>query len=244
MRLLVVSPLDLSGVEIINAGNDANLLCEFTKAGFVANLGRHETGVLHNCEVCDITILISDSMDGRLNVAHQRLHMTWGRLASQSGRNRTASLVAKNDHQTHAEMFDRILDAAQSVVIDEVAGVPNHEKVPDVLVEDDFWRCAGICAAENDGKRMLCLGGLCTLGRRGLAFGDFAAGKTGITLFEFSERGICADGRSFLLCARDKRREAKQTDGRNEGEFGCDVHFRWLVMANEGRERKQHLTIR
>src|SRR6516164_411240 len=138
MPLLVVGPFDFSGVEIINAGNDANLLCEFTKAGFVANLGRHETGVLRNREVCDITILTSDGLDGRLNVAHQRLHMTWCRLAGQSGRNRTTSLVAENNDQTHAEMFDRVFDAAQSVVIDEVAGVPNHEKVPYVLVEDDF----------------------------------------------------------------------------------------------------------
>ena len=194
MRLLVVGPLDLSGVEIINAGNDANLLCEFTKAGFVANLGRHETGVLRNREVCDITTLTSDGMDRRLNVAHQRLHMTRCRLARQSGSNRTASLVAENDYQTHAEMFDRVLDAAQSVVIDDVAGVPNHEKVSDVLIEDDFWRCAGVCAAEDDGKRMLRLGGLRTLGRRGLACGNFAAGKTGITVFKFGERGIRADG--------------------------------------------------
>ena len=196
MPLLVVGPFDFSGVEIINAGNDANLLCEFTKAGFVANLGRHETGVLRNREVCDITTLTSDGMDRRLNVAHQRLHMTWRRLAGQSGRNRTASFVAENNDQTHAEMFDRVFDAAQSVVIDEVAGVPNHEKVPDVLVEDDFWRCAGVCATEDDGKRMLRLCGLRTLGRRGLAFGDFAAGKTGITLFEFGERDIRADGGS------------------------------------------------
>src|SRR5215472_14413713 len=198
MRVLVVDPLDLSGVEIIYAGNDANLFCEFTKARFAANLGRHETGVLCNREVCDITILTSDGMDGWLNVAHQRLHMTWGRLASQSGRNRTASLVAENDHQTHAEMFDRVLDAAQSVVIDEVAGVPNHEKVSDVLIEDDFWRCAGVCAAEDDGKRMLPFGGLRPLGRCGLAFGDFAVGKTSITFFEFGERGIRVDGRTWL----------------------------------------------
>jgi hypothetical protein len=33
--------------------------------------------VLRNCEVRDIAILISDGPDGRLNVTHQRLHMTW-----------------------------------------------------------------------------------------------------------------------------------------------------------------------
>src|SRR5882672_5519286 len=103
-------------------------------------------------------------------------------------------------------MVDRVFDASQGVFVNEIAGGPDHKKVPDVLVEYDFGSCAGIRAAENDGKRMLRLSGLRALGGGGLALGDFAAGKTVIAFFEFGERGIRVDGRSWMVCAKDKRR--------------------------------------
>ena len=93
-------------------------------------------------------------------------------------------------------MVDRVFDASQGVFVNQIAGGPDHKKVPDVLVEYDFGSCAGVRAAENNGKRMLRLGGLRAPGGGGFAFGDFAAGKTGVAFFEFGERGIRAANRT------------------------------------------------
>jgi hypothetical protein len=86
---------------------------------------------------------------------------------------------------------------------------------------------------------MLRLGGLRALGGGGLALGDFAAGKTGVAFFKFGERGIRVDGGSWMVCAKDKRRETYQAD---ERESGVNVHFSWIVMTSEKSQREHYLT--
>src|SRR5262249_62303323 len=52
-------------------------------------------------------------------------------------------------------MVDRVLDAAQSFIIDHVARYADDEQIADPLVEHDLRRDAGIRTADNDGKWML-----------------------------------------------------------------------------------------
>src|SRR5437588_4423444 len=106
-------------------------------------------------------------------------------------------------------MVDRVFDASQGVFVNEIAGGPDHKKVPDVLVEDDFGSCAGVRAAENDGKRMLRLGGLRALGGSRLTLGDFAAGKTGVPFFKFGQRGISADRGNGMFGSQDQSDDAR-----------------------------------
>src|SRR5438046_10220084 len=100
-------------------------------------------------------------------------------------------------------MVDRVFDASQGVFVNEIAGGPDHKKVPDVLVEDDFGSCAGVRAAENNGERVLLLGCLCAPGGGGFTLGDLTRGKTEITLLEFGQRGISADRGNRRLCTTD-----------------------------------------
>src|SRR4029077_18826122 len=100
------------------------------------------------------------------------------RIAGQCGAHRAAASVTEHNNQTRAEMFDPVFDAAQSVVVDQIAGVPDYENISDVLIKDDFGRRARIRASENDGERMLRLSGLRAAGGCRFALRNFAADKT------------------------------------------------------------------
>ena len=64
-------------------------------------------------------------------------------------------------------MLDRVLDAAEGVIIHQIARGADDEELPDALIEDDLRRGPRICASHNDGKRMLRLrGGRTALGDR------------------------------------------------------------------------------
>src|SRR6266550_8531389 len=67
--------------------------------------------------------------------------------------------MPKNNDESCSKMVDCVLDAAQRIVIHQIAGRANDEEVPDVLIENDFGRGARISAADDDGKRMLVLRG-------------------------------------------------------------------------------------
>src|SRR2546423_233040 len=115
-RLLFFGPFDLSGAEIIHAGNNANFAGEFTKAGFSANFGCDETSVLSSHQLCRIPILSFADLHGRLDVANQRLHMTWRRIAGQRGDNGSASGVTENDDEADAEVLYCVFDAPQRLM--------------------------------------------------------------------------------------------------------------------------------
>ena len=108
---------------------------------------------------------------------------------------------------------------------DQIAGVPGHEKISDVLVEDHFRRCARIRATENDGERMLRLSRLRAASGGGFALRNFAADKTRISFLELGERRIRAHRSDWMICGKNKRDNAKQTNERDEYKFWCGLHF-------------------
>jgi hypothetical protein len=96
---------------------------------------------------------------GGLNGAHQRFDVA-GRGASRERRfHGTATLMAEDNYESGAEMLHRVLDAAQRIVIDQIAGDANDKQVSDALVEDDFGSGPRIRASYDDGERLLPLGG-------------------------------------------------------------------------------------
>ena len=55
----------------------------------------------------------------------------------------------------HGQMIDRIFDAAETVIVDHVAGHSDHKQIAEALIEYDLGRNARIGAAKNDCERML-----------------------------------------------------------------------------------------
>src|SRR6266404_1476884 len=142
--------------------------------------------------------------------------MTRRIVASKSSRHRAASFVTEHNNQTRAKMLDPVLDAAQSMVIDQVAGVPNDKNIANGLIENNFGRRAGIGAAENDCKRMLGLSrlGAARCGR--FACRNFAVHKTRVAFLEFGQRRIRAHRSDWMICGKNKHNYAKQTNERDQ----------------------------
>lgn len=69
--------------------------------------------------------------------------------------NRAALRMPEDDDEPRAERLGRELDAANLRRRDNVAGHPDHEQIPEALVEHDLGRYPGIGAAEDDGKGCL-----------------------------------------------------------------------------------------
>ena len=63
--------------------------------------------------------------------------------------------MAEHHNEACSEVFDRVFNAAQGVIVDQIAGIPGHKKIPDVLIEDNLGRSARIGADHNNGERML-----------------------------------------------------------------------------------------
>lgn len=68
--------------------------------------------------------------------------------------------MTQNYDQACARVPHRVFDAAQRMVVDQIASRANDEKVTQVLVEDQLRRNARIGASDDDGERMLRLGRL------------------------------------------------------------------------------------
>src|SRR5207249_3345793 len=113
---LFLSPFDFSGGQVIDPKNDPNFLREFAEVGLASNLVGHKAGVFGDCEMQRISFLALNGFDGRLDVAHQSLHMTWSGIAGQGRLDGTATVVTDNNDEAGAEMVHCVFDAAQSVV--------------------------------------------------------------------------------------------------------------------------------
>src|SRR5260370_29726973 len=98
--------------------------------------------------------------------------------------------MTQNYDQACARVRHRVFDAAQRVVVDQIASRANDEKVTQVLVEDQLGRSAGISASDNDGERVLCLGRLSPTSGGRLDVGYLTRGKPDIALLAFRERSI------------------------------------------------------
>ena len=114
-------------------------------------------------------------------------------IALQSSYDCTATGVTQNDNQACAQVRHRVLDAAQGMVVDQIASGANDEKITKVLVEDQLGRSAGIGACDNDGERMLRLGRLRPTCCGRLALRYLARGKPEIALLKFGERSVSID---------------------------------------------------
>ncbi len=149
--------------------------------------------------------------------------MTRRGIAGQCGAHRAAPLVAKNNDQPRTEMFNRVFDAPKNVIIDQVASVPDYKKIADVLIENDFRSSPRIGAAEDNSEWMLRLRRLRTAGGRRLACRNFAANKTRISFLKFRQCGIRAHRSDWMICGKNNRNDAKQTNERDQ--FGCSLHL-------------------
>jgi hypothetical protein len=158
-----------------------------------SNLVGHETGVLDDCEMQRISFLALNGLDGRLDVAHQRLHMTWSGIAGKGSFDGTATVVTDDNDEAGAEMVHCVFDAAQSVIIDQVARSADHEKVANVVVEDEFGRGARVGAANYDCKGALRLCGFRSFGGVRFSLRHFMGGEAAVNLLEIGERGLGAD---------------------------------------------------
>jgi hypothetical protein len=106
--------------------------------------------------------------------------------------------MPKNDDESSAQIRHRVLDAAQRIVIHEIAGGADHEEVTDVLIEDDFGRSPRISTTDDNGKRMLFLCGFRAAGGDGLARADFALSESLVAGLQATESLIWSDGWSGL----------------------------------------------
>jgi len=73
----------------------------------------------------------------------------------QGGGDGPTVLVTEYHDESNAEMLDGVLDAAQDLVVDDIARVTHHEQIAQALIEEKFRRNARIGATEDYGKRML-----------------------------------------------------------------------------------------
>ena len=146
-----------------------------------------------------ISFLALNGLDGRLDVAHQRLHMTGSGIAGQGSFDGTATVVTDNNDETGAEMVHCVFDAAETVVIDQVARGADHEKVADVVIEDEFRRGARVGAGDDDGKGALRLRGFGSFGGVRFALRHLMGGETGVALFKVREGGIGTDRRGRIV---------------------------------------------
>src|SRR5213080_1838264 len=67
------------------------------------------------------------------------------------------TLMAEHQNQAGAQMIDRVLDAAQSFIVDHVSRHSHNKQVTEPLIEDNFGRHTRIGATDDGGERMLSL---------------------------------------------------------------------------------------
>src|SRR5437867_4285600 len=129
--------------------------------------------------------------------------------------------MTQNYDQACARVCHRVFDAAQRMVVDQIASRANDEKVTQVLVEDQLRRTAGIGACDNDRERMLCLGRLLPTCCSRLALGFLTRGEPEITLLKFGERSITTDRGSRMIGGDDESGDAQAGNGGEDSKFGC-----------------------
>jgi hypothetical protein len=87
-----------------------------------------------------------------------------------------------------------IFDAAERMIVNQVARRANDEKVTEVLIENQFRRNSGIGASDDDGERVLVLRSLRATGGHRLAGGDGTLGESLVASLESTERFSRYDG--------------------------------------------------
>jgi hypothetical protein len=94
------------------------------------------------------------------------------------------------------------------MVVDQIAGRANDEKISQVLVEDQLGGSAGVGASDDDGERMLRLGCLHPTCCCWFGLGHFTRCKAEIALLKFSKCSISTDSSSRLFGSQDQSDDA------------------------------------
>ena len=92
--------------------------------------------------------------------------------------------MAQHHHQPTAQMTCRVLDAAQLVVVDDIARQPDDEQLPDARRENVLRDDPGVRAGDDDGVGGLAFGP----GGQPDAAGDIAVTAFRIEIFEVARR--------------------------------------------------------
>ena len=156
-RLSGVRPLDHARVQVIVAGDDADIRLVLAKFGFLAIFSAVKRALA-------FTALASGSPFSVFATAtaswiSRTSELTWpGAVAVPRPPSPLRNARAQDDDQPRAEMVDGIFNAPQAMVVDQVAGRADHEQVADVLVEDQFRRGPRVGTTDDDRKGMLGLG--------------------------------------------------------------------------------------
>ena len=123
--------------------------------------------------------------DGLLDLVRDVADIAGG-LVVDGGIHRTAVGVAQHHHQPTAQMAGRVLDAAQLVVIDDVARQPDDEQLTDARREDVLRDDPGIRTGDDDGVGRLAL----RLGGHPDTAGNIAAPVFRVQVFQIARRQL------------------------------------------------------
>ena len=111
---------------------------ELAELGLLSDLCGHRRIIFVNGVGQFVALFPFGGGDGGLDVAYQGIDVARSGGTGEGRRYRAAALMAEDNDEPDAQMFDRVLDTPKRIVIYQISGSPNDEEVPDSLVEDNF----------------------------------------------------------------------------------------------------------
>jgi len=136
--------------------------------------------------------------------------------AGDRGAHCAAFGVTDDDNKTDVQVLDGVLDAAEHMIVEDVAGVAQDEQIAEPLVEVELRGEARIGAREDDGKRRLAVGEGGAAGDGLVGMGRCAADKTPVAFELSGERLVRAHG----LLGAERARSAKRSErSKGKGEI-------------------------
>lgn len=225
---------DATGREFIAGGNDLHPATAHGggEEGFGAGeLIGGAAGVGANGVVEVVTGLILGGFDGRSDRLDDARDVAGGMTAGDGGGNGAALFMTDDDDEADVEVFDGVFDGADDVVVEDVAGIADDEKITEALVEIELGGDAGVGAGEDDGDRGLALGEF-GAARRGLVGAhDLAGSEAAVALDEAGQRFIGAEvdaglggeceGAESREGGREERADQLQKGKRHPVSFDC-----------------------
>lgn len=142
--------------------------------------------------------------DGGTNRFHETVNVSRRVTAREGCGDRSAPFVPHDDDQSHVQVLDRVLETAEQVIVEHIAGDSHHEKIADPLIEDELGRDTRVGAADDRGERVLLLGGLGAT-RRILVRSQRVTGDEALIPFDELVERI-----AFVRRVRNRRRRAQQ----------------------------------
>lgn len=232
---LARQPLDLPALERVDGANDRqrSMIDKLRQYRFRAAELAYDVFHVDPDRVIDqISTLLPRPGDCRTYHRHEGRQVSFGFPGLCRGRHSAAHLVAHDDEQRRVQMRSRILDARDLGVTGDVARHANVEEIAEPLIEDDFWRDAGVGTAQ-DGRVGMLSRSQFPLPRGGLmwmlvAFGHVMA----VARFQLPQHGISRWRRPL---GRD-RGTAHGNSGKNSHHRGCHDQMVDLLSINYTRK--------